>query len=133
MAAVVAVAIAFIPGHSSASAPATDTALPSGTCLSAAGVPLTLVVGERSNVPRVRYPGYLDSLVTTAAEDGQPITLIRIDGSPTVLPLQQFSGSGYGNGAARQTAVSNYVNGVFGILNGADPRAVTRRRTCWPR
>ena len=127
MAAVVVLALTLLPGHSSPSAhpTATATALPSGTCLSAAGVPLTLVVGERSNVPRVQYPSYLDSLVTTAAEDGQPITLIRIDGSPKVLPLQQFSGSGYGNGTALQAAVSSYVNGVLDILNGPDLRAVT--------
>jgi len=126
VAAAVVLALTLLPGRSSASAhPATDTALPSGTCLSAAGVPLTLVVGERSNVPRVQYLGYLDTLVTTAAEDGQPITLIRIDGSPKVLPLQPFSGSGYGTGAALQAAVSSYVNGVLSILNGPDLRAVT--------
>jgi OmpA-OmpF porin, OOP family len=123
----VALALTLLPGHSAPSADptATTTDLPSDTCLSAAGVPLTLVVGERSNVPRVQYPSYLDSLVTTAAEDGQPITLIRIDDSPKVLPLQQFSGSGYGTGAALQAAVSRYVNGVLGILNGPDLRAVT--------
>jgi OmpA-OmpF porin, OOP family len=125
VAVVVALALTLLPDRSSPSARATTTALPSGTCLSAAGVPLTLVVGERSNVPRVQYPSYLDSLVTTAAEDGQPITLIRIDGSPKVLPLEQFSGSGYGTGAALQAAVSRYVNGVFDILNGPDLRAVT--------
>jgi OmpA-OmpF porin, OOP family len=131
LAAIVVLALTLIPGHSSPSthptATATTAALPSGTCLSAAGVPLTLVVGERSNVPRAQYPSYLDNLVATAAEDGQPITLIRIDGSPKVLPLQQFSGSGYGNGAALQTAVNRYVNGVLGILNGHDLHAVTRQ------
>jgi len=126
--AAVVLAVTLLPGHSSASAhPATDTDLPPGTCLSPSGVPLTLVVGERSNVPRVQYPGYLDGLVATAAEDGQPITLIRIDGSPKVLPLQQFSGSGYGTGAALQAAVSGYVNGVLGILNGPDLRAAARQ------
>lgn len=125
LAGVVALALTLLPGHSSPSAQPTATALVSGTCLSAAGVALTLVVGERSNVPRAQYPSYLDSLVTTAAEDGQPITLIQIDGSPKVLPLQQFSGSGYGTEAALQAAVSRYVNGVLGILNGPDLRAVT--------
>ena len=126
VAAAVTLALLFIPGHSSASRPvATATALPSGTCLSAAGAPLTLVVGERSNVGRVQYPSYLDNLVTTAAEDGKPITLIRIDGTPKVLPLQQFNGSGYGTEAARQAAVNSYVNGVLGILNGPDLQAVT--------
>ena len=121
-----ALAFTLLPGRSSPSARlATVTALPSGNCLSATGVPLTLVVGDRSNVPRVQYPGYLGSLVTTAAEDGQPITLIRIDGSPKVLSLQQFSGSGYGNGPARQAAVTSYVNGVLGILTGPDLQAVT--------
>jgi OOP family OmpA-OmpF porin len=84
-----------------------------------------LVVGERSNVPRIQYPSYLDSLVITAAKDGRPITLILIDGHPKVLPLQQFSGSGYGNTVALQTAVNSYVNGVLDILNGPDVRAVT--------
>lgn len=125
VAAAVVLAHTFLPGHSSPPHTAIDTALPSGSCLSREGVPLTLVVGERSNVPRVQYPGYLDGLVATAAEDGQPITLIRIDGSPQVLPLQQFSGSGYGTGAALQAAVTSYVNGVFAILNGPDPRALT--------
>jgi OmpA-OmpF porin, OOP family len=127
MAAVLVLALTLLPGHSSSAQPTATATLPSGTCLSAAGVPLTLVVGERSNVPRVQYPSYLYSLVTTAAEDGQPITLIRIDGNPKVLPLEQFSGGGYGSGAALQTAVSTYVNNVFGILNGPDLRAVTRQ------
>jgi OmpA-OmpF porin, OOP family len=127
VAAVVALALTLFSGRSSPPAHPTATAagLPSGSCLSAAGVPLTLVVGERSNVPRAQYPDYLDSLVTTAAEDGQPITLIRIDGSPKVLPLQQFSGSGYGNQAAFQAAVSSYANSVLDILNGPDLRAMT--------
>jgi OmpA-OmpF porin, OOP family len=127
VAAAVTVGLTVLPARSfpSARPTATATALPFGTCLSAAGVPLTLVVGERSDVPRVQYPSYLGSLVTTAAEDGQPITLIRIDGNPEVLPLQQFSGSGYGTGAALQAAVTRYVNGVLDILNGPDLRAVT--------
>jgi OmpA-OmpF porin, OOP family len=128
-AAVFLAAIAFFGvklfDHSSAAQAATDRSLPAGSCLSAEGVPLTLVVGERSNVPRIQYPYYLQSLIATAAEDGQPITLIRVEGTPKVLPVERFDPSGYGNSSALQTAVNGYANSVLGILNGPDPRAQT--------
>ncbi len=95
----------------------------SGTCLSGAGVPLTIVVGERSNVPSIVFPSAASALITTAATDRQPITLIRIDGEPKAIPLTPFSTKDVSSGAVQQD-ITDYVNGVIGILTSAELRAV---------
>jgi OmpA-OmpF porin, OOP family len=108
-------ALAAVAGCSSASA--APTALP-GTCLSGARVPLTIVVGERSNVPSIQFPSAVTSLVNTAAKDREPITLIRIDGEPKVTPLAAFSTTDVSSGAIQQD-IGNYVAGVFQILTSS--------------
>jgi OmpA-OmpF porin, OOP family len=108
-------ALAAVAGCSSASA--APTALP-GTCLSGARVPLTIVVGERSNVPSIQFPSAVSSLVNTAAKDREPITLIRIDGEPKVTPLAAFSTTDVSSGAIQQD-IGNYVAGVFQILTSS--------------
>jgi outer membrane protein OmpA-like peptidoglycan-associated protein len=100
-----------------ASAPAATTNPLAGTCLSGAGVPLTIVVGERSNVPGTQFPGAVNTLLTTAATDRQPITLIRIDSKPEVFRLAPFSTTDVNSGAIQQD-ISTYVGNVIQILTG---------------
>jgi OOP family OmpA-OmpF porin len=104
---------------SSSAAPANPLA---STCLSNTAAPLTLVVGERSNVPRVQFPDMVDTLIRTAATGHQPITLIRIDGKPNVFHLQTFVTSDQNSGAISDD-ISAYVDGVNQILNGAQVHA----------
>jgi OmpA-OmpF porin, OOP family len=96
-----------------------------GTCLSDAGVPLTIVAGERSDVPSIQFPGAVTSLLATAATDREPITLIRIDGQPKVFHLARFSTTDVSSGAVQQD-INNYVGGVIQILNGSGLHAAAR-------
>jgi OOP family OmpA-OmpF porin len=100
-----------------ASGPAVTSNPLAGTCLSGAGVPLTIVVGERSNVPGTQFPGAVNTLLTTAATDRQPITLIRIDSKPKVFRLAPFSTTDVNSGAIQQD-ISTYVSNVIQILTG---------------
>jgi len=109
--------LACIAGCSSASgAPNNPLA---GTCLSGAGLPLTIVVGARSNVPTIQFPSELISLLNTAAKYREPITLIRIDSKPKVLPVMPFDPNGDVNSAAIQQDINQYVDGVISILTGS--------------
>jgi OOP family OmpA-OmpF porin len=105
-----------VSGCSSASATPKNSLV--GTCLSGASVPLTIVVGERSNVPSIQFPSMVTSLLNTAATGREPITLIRIDGKPKVFPLPAFTTSDVSSGAIEQD-INNYVNGVIQILTGS--------------
>ena len=80
--------------------------------------PLTLVIGARSNVPDPSLPSFVDSLLQTAANSGQQISFVRIDGRPSVFTLPPFTTTA-GNEAARQRDVLEYLNAnVTHILNG---------------
>ena len=104
-------------------APAATTSPLAGTCLSSAGVPLTVVVGERSNVPQTEFPAAVTTLLHTAATHHEPITLIRIDSKPKVFSLTPFSTTDVNTGAIAQD-IDNYVSGVIEILNGSKLHAV---------
>lgn len=56
-------------------------------------------------------------MITTAATDRQPITLIRIDGKPKVFHLEKFSTSDHNSGAISDD-IKNYVTGVNERLDG---------------
>lgn len=106
--------------------PAAATSPLASTCLSGASVPLTIVVGERSNVPEIQFPDVLSVLLNKAAAGHEPITLIRIDGKPKVFPLTPFRTSDVNTGAVQQD-IGNYVAGVFQILSGPDMHAVAQQ------
>jgi OmpA-OmpF porin, OOP family len=119
---------AFVTGcSSSTAAPVNPLA---GTCLSGGAAPLTIVVGERSNVPGVKFPDSLNTLITTAAYDRQPITLIRLDGKPKNYPLQPFTTTDQNSGAisddvgAYVTGVNNLTYGVSKLSDGSTMHAV---------
>jgi OOP family OmpA-OmpF porin len=118
--------LAFTAGCSRSSAAPTPSVTPgplAGTCLSNAGVPLTIVVGERSNVPSVQFPAATGTLLDTAANDRQPITLIRVDGLPKVFHVARFSpGNDVSNGAIQQD-LDNYETGITELLDGSDLHA----------
>lgn len=123
LAAAVALVLVFVVGRSSPPAAQTASSL-TGTCLSAKAVPLTIVVGERSNVPQVQIPSELTSLVTTAAQNRQPISLIRIDGQPRVFNLGLLNTHGDVSTGAVEHDLNGYVGGVVNELDGSLLRAV---------
>jgi OmpA-OmpF porin, OOP family len=110
------------------SSPANSTSAPvkpvPGTCLSGGAAPLTIVVGERSNVPGIQFPGPVNTMINTAAVDKQQITLIRIDGKPSVMTLQKFSTEDQNSGAVSDD-IAAYVSGVDALVDGPKMHAVT--------
>jgi OOP family OmpA-OmpF porin len=106
------------------SASSTSAAAPPvpGTCLSSGAAPLTIVVGERSNVPSIQFPGPINTLINTAATDKQQITLIRIDGQPKSDPLQKFSTTDQNSGAVSDD-IAAYVAGVNTLITGSNMHA----------
>jgi OmpA-OmpF porin, OOP family len=69
-------------------------------------------------VPDPVLPGFVDSLLETAANSGQQISFIRIDGQPKVFTLPPFTTTAV-NPLARQQDVSEYLHAyVTHILNG---------------
>jgi len=114
-----------LAGCSSSHSPAPGPVPPvPGNCLSSGAAPLTIVVGERSNVPRIQFPTATATLIQTAAIDHQQIRLIRIDGKPKVFPVAPFTTNAK-NGGAYTDALNSYVTGVEGLVDGAKMRAVS--------
>jgi outer membrane protein OmpA-like peptidoglycan-associated protein len=107
----------------SSSPPAAPANPLAGTCLSGKAAPLTIVAGERSNVPSVQFPDAINLLLHAAAADRQPITLIRVDGKPKVFHVAAFSPNGDVNSGAINQDVTNYVNGVIELIDGSNMRA----------
>lgn len=89
-----------------------------GTCLTNTAVPLAVAVGMRSNVPTPRLPAVVDTLVQTAANNEQQISLIRIDGKPKVFSPPPLTTTAQ-NSVARSQEVAIYLNRyIVPILHG---------------
>jgi OOP family OmpA-OmpF porin len=93
-------------------------------CLTSSAAPLAVVVGVRSNVPTTQFPSAVTTLLQTAANDEQPISLIRIDGSPKIFAAPKFSTNDK-NSAARGQDVIKYLNTVVNPIMSSDLRAQT--------
>jgi len=88
------------------------------TCITNPAAPLALVIGARSNVPKPQLPAFVNTLLQDAANAGHQISIIGVDGQPSVVAPPPFSSSA-GNSAARQSDLTNYLNEYFGpLLNG---------------
>ena len=92
------------------------------TCLTDTAAPLALVVGVRSNVPTAQFPATATTLLETAANDEQQISLIRIDGSPKIFVPAKFSTTDK-NSAARDQDVTKYLSTVINPIMSGDLRA----------
>jgi OOP family OmpA-OmpF porin len=102
---------------SSSSAPPSSSSM-AATCLTDKPAPLAVVIGERSNVPSVTLPSFVSTLLESAANAGQQISFVRIDGQPKIFTLPVFSSTA-GNAAARNQDVVDYLNSyVPPILHG---------------
>jgi OOP family OmpA-OmpF porin len=97
----------------------TSTQSLSSTCITDPAAPLALVVGERSNAPKLNLPAFTDTLLEAAASKGQQISIVEIDGQPKVSEPTAFS-SDAGNGAASQDELVTYLNDNYldPLLNG---------------
>jgi OmpA-OmpF porin, OOP family len=81
-----------------------------GTCMTNADAPLALVIGERSNVPDPNLPtNATNQLLGAAANGGQQISVIEIDGRPRISTWTPFSSSA-GNPSARNQDLDTYLS-----------------------
>jgi OOP family OmpA-OmpF porin len=79
--------------------------------------PLAVAVGARANSPNPTSGlNQVSPLINTVAGAEQPITLIRLDGSPEVFFQQTFSTTA-GNGSSRQSDLNNFLGGLNKVLN----------------
>jgi OOP family OmpA-OmpF porin len=101
-----------------ASSTSSDQATLTGTCLTNTSAPLALVVGARSNVPSENLPSVVTPLLESAANNGQQISLVRIDGQPKVFTPPKFTTNAE-NPAARQQALVTYLgDSILPLLRG---------------
>jgi outer membrane protein OmpA-like peptidoglycan-associated protein len=109
--------ITALVGCGSSSSSSSSSSL-AGTCITNQAAPLAVAIGARSNVPEANIPDFVTSLVEAAANAGQQISFVRIDGQPKIFTLPLFTTNAQ-NSAARQQALVEYVNQYVGpILTG---------------
>jgi OOP family OmpA-OmpF porin len=90
-------------------------AMPS--CL-AAGEPVAVAVGARSNNPAPTLAGTVTAAMNSAIGQHQLVTIVRLDGDPQVVYSQQFSPQNAGNTQSRKSALSTYVSSLSQALDG---------------
>lgn len=101
-------AVSGLAGCSHSSSQSTATAL-AGTCLTSQAAPLAVAVGVRSNVPTTKFPAAVTALLSTTADAGKQISLVRIDGQPKIFTPPTFSTTDQ-NGPARSRDINTYLN-----------------------
>lgn len=110
-------------GSAGDSAAVGDTAL--GSCL-ASGVPVALGIGARSNSPQPIMTDTIKAAMNSAIKASQQVTIIRLDGNPTVVFSQAYSATG-ANSQSQKADYNSYVNTLNGILAGTNATATDIR------
>jgi OOP family OmpA-OmpF porin len=77
-------------------------------CPTTAGGPVTLAIGARANSPTPVLPPAVVGLMREAAKQSQTISLVRIDGSPTVAFQGTFRTEA-ANDVARRSELDNFL------------------------
>jgi hypothetical protein len=77
--------------------------------------PLALAIGARANSPAPRLPQKVVELLRKTAEEQQPITLIRLDGSPRVVFAGTFSSGAYTR-VHKSRALAGYLQHINRVL-----------------
>jgi outer membrane protein OmpA-like peptidoglycan-associated protein len=109
---------------SPAAAPSTPAPVP---CRPTGYYPLTMAIGARANVPKPQVPADVQGLMRDVATQRQQITLIRADGSPTVVFDQRPSTGAVNTAAIKQEAAAylaaaqqRLAKDIFAKAPGAD-------------
>jgi outer membrane protein OmpA-like peptidoglycan-associated protein len=90
------------------------------TCPTQPGGPVTLAVGARANSPAPVVPPAIADLMREAAKKSQAISLVRVDGSPSV-PFQGTFASDAANDVARNNELEQFITGVQGRISALLP------------
>ncbi len=90
------------------------------TCPTQAGGPVTLAVGARANSPAPVVPPAVADLMREAAKQSQTISLVRVDGSPSV-PFQGTFASDAANDVARNNELEQFIGSVQSRISALLP------------
>jgi OmpA-OmpF porin, OOP family len=104
----VAAAVVVLPLLTACSDHTFPTSAVDLACPSQPGGPVTLAVGARANSPSPVLPPAIVDLMKEAAKKSQTISLVRVDGSPTVAFQGTFK-TDAANDVARQSELDAFV------------------------
>jgi OmpA-OmpF porin, OOP family len=99
----------------------TSSAAEQPSCL-ALRKPVALAVGARSNSPMPVLSAAVTTVVNSAINAEQPVTVVRLDGNPHVVFSQAFNPQG-ANSESRKTDYNQYVANLNQILQGTQQPA----------
>ena len=91
------------------------TAAPSSSCL-ALNVPVALAIGARSNSPIQMFNTTATTVLNSAIDANQIVTLVRLDGKPKIVFSQAFTPGA--NSQLTKQARNKYVTNLNQILQG---------------
>jgi outer membrane protein OmpA-like peptidoglycan-associated protein len=91
------------------------------SCPVQAGGPVTVAVGARANSPVPALPTAIVGLVREAAERGSTVSLVRVDGSPSVAFQGTFS-SDAANDVARRSELDAFVQQTLDRVGKLTPK-----------
>jgi OmpA-OmpF porin, OOP family len=114
----VLVAVA-LTGCAAARSGAEDTGL---SCPARAGGPVTVAVGARANSPAPVLPAPVVALMREAAKQGNAISLVRVDGSPSVAFQGAFR-SDAANDVARRSELDAFVRQAVDRVGQLEPQS----------
>src|SRR5262245_16394224 len=119
IAAIVATAVVALPMLASCSNGFTPESVDL-VCPAQPGGEVTLAVGARANSPAPVLPPAVVDLMREAAKQSKAISLVRVDGSPTVSFEGTFA-SDAANDVARNNELEQFIAGVQGRISALLP------------
>jgi outer membrane protein OmpA-like peptidoglycan-associated protein len=91
-------------------------------CPSQPGGPVTIAVGARANSPAPMLPPPIVGLMREAAKQGHTISLVRVDGSPTVAFQGTFQ-TDAANDVARESELDGFLKQTQDLVGKLKPKA----------
>ncbi|MGO9081152.1 MAG: OmpA family protein [Streptosporangiaceae bacterium] len=109
-------AAAILAGCGSSGSSVTSSAAEVPSCL-ALKRPVALAIGARSNSPMPTLSAGVTTVINSAINAEQQVTVVRLDGNPHVVFSQAFSPQG-ANSESRKTDYNQYVSDLNDVLQG---------------
>jgi outer membrane protein OmpA-like peptidoglycan-associated protein len=116
----VAAALALLPALAACSEGGFAPGAVDLTCPTQPGGQVTLAIGARANSPAPVVPPAVVDLMREAAKQSKAISLVRVDGSPTVSFQGTFS-SDAANDVARNSELQQFIQSVQGRISALLP------------
>ncbi|GAA0964931.1 OmpA family protein [Acrocarpospora macrocephala] len=82
--------------------------------------PVALVIGARANSPEPQLPAKAHELVSAAADNGQLVTIVRIDGNPRIVFQKQLKHTAQNNQGRRDES-NRFLGEIRLVLRGTPP------------